>query len=52
MICVKAVKIEFIYDKSVESRLWQRNPEEATGSEMRWIASLNVVSGPAGPGRR
>lgn len=30
MICVKGVKIEFIYDKSVESKLWQRNPEEAT----------------------
>lgn len=29
MICVKGVKIEFIYDKL---KLWRRIPEEATGS--------------------
>lgn len=29
MICVKGVKIEFIYDKF---KLWRRIPEEATGS--------------------
>lgn len=34
---------EFIYDKSVESKLWQRTPEEAAGGRDAPGASLNVT---------
>lgn len=43
MICVKGVKTEFIYDKSVESKLWQRTPEDAAGGRGEPGASLNVT---------
>lgn len=51
MMCVKGVKIEFIYDKS---KLWQKKkkkkkkPEEATGFWRCLVAASYVSSGPAG----
>lgn len=43
MICVKGVKTEFIYDNSVESKLWQRTPEDAAGGRGAPGASLSVT---------
>lgn len=43
MICVKGVKIEFIYNKSVGSKLWQRTLAEAAGGWSESGASPNVT---------
>lgn len=43
MICAKGVEIEFIYNKLVESKLWQKAPEEASGSRGMHRTSWSVT---------